>query len=67
MLSGPGELTFEQEAKLAFVELQDPGTRISGWHYPSEGPMLIRSCGDWQSVQPDGRLRTLARSTEGLI
>jgi hypothetical protein len=32
---------------------------VLGWHQPDGGPLICREDGSWQTVTPDGRLKTV--------
>lgn len=48
-----------QLAKLDDIVDQDEAVIVIGWHYPSDGPMIVRGDDRWQAVLPDGTLRQL--------
>jgi hypothetical protein len=51
-------LSLDQQATLALLSCDEPAARVIGWHQPDEGPLIIRGDGRWQTILPNGRIRT---------
>ena len=57
----PLVLTECQDRTMQKLERADPGARVIGWLEARQGPLVVRSNGDWQTVKPDGTYAVIAR------
>lgn len=61
-LTYPGHPNPDQLDALDGILEDDPEVIVIGWHYPTDGPMIVRGDDTWQTILPDGTARELVRS-----
>lgn len=51
-------LSLGQMTTLALLASDEQMPRVVGWHGADAGPLIVRGDGRWQTILPDGRIRT---------
>lgn len=57
-------LSKKQGSTLERIAEKDPMTKIIGWHWPTEGPLLIHMDGTWAVIDQEGRHKVLVPGNE---
>lgn len=56
VITAPGQPSPDQ---MSYMDDLPEGSKVIGWHRPTNGPLIVKPDGEWIAVRPTGTARRL--------